>query len=169
MTSPGVKSLAGGVTHLPSRLTRALIANRAFSASMALPASRSSQKPIVALATNSTKIMKKSGQWRTTAERTTATSIIQGIGPQKYPRNFSSALVFFYAISLGPYCTSRLFASASVKPSGDEPRRFSTSAIGNFCRSSCETGLASGEAAGRLGLAICVAMKGILLHCFGDS
>jgi hypothetical protein len=151
MTSPGVKSLAGGVTHLPSRLTRALIANRAFSASMALPASRSSQKPIVALATNSTKIMKKSGQWRTTAERTTATSIIQGIGPQKYPRNFSSALVFFSAISLGPYCTSRLFASASVRPSAEEPRRFSTSAIGNFCRSSLAPVMPCGKAAGPLG------------------
>jgi len=64
-------------------LTRALIASRAFKASIALPASRSSQKPMVALASSSTRMMKKSGQWRTTADSTTATSIIQGIGPQK--------------------------------------------------------------------------------------
>ena len=69
--------------HLPSRFTRALIASLAFSASMALPAWRSSQKPTMALATSSTRMMQKSGQWRTTPERMTAISIIQGIGPQK--------------------------------------------------------------------------------------
>ena len=52
-------------------------------------------------------MMKKSGQCRTTPDRTTATSIIQGIGPQKYERNFRSALVFFSAISFGPYWVSR--------------------------------------------------------------
>jgi hypothetical protein len=83
MESPGTSSRAGGLIHLPSRLTRALIASRAFSASMALPAWRSSQKPTPALATSNTRMMKKSGQWPTTADSTTATSIIQGIGPQK--------------------------------------------------------------------------------------
>ena len=120
----GNESFAAGVTHLPSRFTRALIASLAFNASMALPAWRSSQKPMIALATSSTRMMKKSGQWRTTPESTTATSIIQGIGPQKYLRNLSSALVFFSAISLGPYWASRFFASASLRPSGDEPSRF---------------------------------------------
>ena len=83
MTSPGTSSRAGGVIHLPSRLTRALIASLAFSASMALPAWRSSQKPTMALATSKTRMMKKSGQCRTTPDSTTATSIIHGIGPQK--------------------------------------------------------------------------------------
>ena len=83
MTSPGTSSRAAGVIHLPSRLTRALIASLAFSASMALPAWRSSQNPIVALATSNTRMMKKSGQCRTTPDSTTATSIIHGIGPQK--------------------------------------------------------------------------------------
>jgi hypothetical protein len=83
MASPGTNSRAGGVTHLPSRFTRALIANLAFSASMALPAWRSSQKPTVALATNNSRMMKKSGQCLTMPDRTTATSIIQGMGPQK--------------------------------------------------------------------------------------
>jgi len=41
MTSPGTRSLAAGVIRLPSPFTRALIAGRAFSASMALPAWRS--------------------------------------------------------------------------------------------------------------------------------
>ena len=50
MTSPGTSSRAGGVTHLPSRLTRALIASLAFSAAMALPAWCSSQNPTTALA-----------------------------------------------------------------------------------------------------------------------
>jgi hypothetical protein len=60
-----------------------LIASRAFNASIASPASRSSQNPMIALAHSNTRMMKKSGQWRTTAESTTATSIIHGIGPQK--------------------------------------------------------------------------------------
>ena len=83
MTSPGTSSLAAGVIHLPSRLTRALIASLAFSASMALPAWRSSQIRSVALATSSSRMMKKSGQCRTTPDSTTAISIIHGIGPQK--------------------------------------------------------------------------------------
>ena len=61
MTSPGTSSRAAGVIQVPSRLTRALIARFAFKASMALPAWRSSQNPTTALATSSTKMMKKSG------------------------------------------------------------------------------------------------------------
>ena len=102
MTSPGTSSRAAGVTHLPSRFTRALIASLAFSASIASPACRSSQKPMVAFATSSSRMMKKSGQCRTRPDSTTATSIIHGIGPQKYVRNLRIALVFFSAISLGP-------------------------------------------------------------------
>ena len=50
MTSPGTRSRAGGEIHLPSRLTRALIASFALSSAMALPAWCSSQKPTTALA-----------------------------------------------------------------------------------------------------------------------
>ena len=81
-------------------------------------------------------MMMKSGQCRTMPERTTATSIIQGIGPQKYIRNLSSGLVFFSSISFGPYVVSLLAASAPVRPSSEQPRRFSTSAIGSVFRSS---------------------------------
>jgi hypothetical protein len=102
ITSPGTSSRAGGVTHLPSRFTRALMASFAFRAAIALPACRSSQNPTTALAQSRIRMMPKSGQWRATADRTTAASIIQGMGPQKYVRNFSSALVFFSSISFGP-------------------------------------------------------------------
>ena len=151
MTSPGTTSLAGGLIHFPSRFTRALIASLALSASMAFPACRSSQKPTQALAQSSSRMMKKSGQCRTTPDSTTATSIIQGIGPQKYMRNLRKALVFFSSISFGPYLVSRFAASAPVRPSGDEPSRFSTSAIGSVFRSSFasegEAGFASGDLA----------------------
>ena len=50
---------------------------------MALPAWRSSQNPTPALASSSTRMMKKSSQCMSTAERITAASIIQGMGPQK--------------------------------------------------------------------------------------
>ena len=83
MTSPGTSSRAGGLTHFPSRSTRALIASSAFRASMALPAWCSSQNPMLALASSKIKMMMKSGQWPRTPDRMTATSIIQGIGPQK--------------------------------------------------------------------------------------
>ena len=83
MASPGTSSRAGGVIHFPSRFTLALIASLAFSASMASPAWCSSQNPTTALETSKRRMMKKSGQWRTMPESTTATSIIQGIGPQK--------------------------------------------------------------------------------------
>jgi hypothetical protein len=83
MTSPGTSSRAGGFVHLPSRFTRALIASFAFRAAIALPAWRSSQNPITALAKSRTRMMKKSGQCLSTPERITAASIIQGMGPQK--------------------------------------------------------------------------------------
>ena len=95
--------------------------------------------------------MKKSGQCWTMPDSTTATSIIHGIGPQKYLRNFSKALLFFSSISFGPYCASRFVASAWVSPSGDALRRFSTSAKGSDFRSSFasdgEAGFASGDLA----------------------
>ena len=53
------------------------------SAVIALPAWCSSQNPTTALATSKSRMMAKSGQWRATAERITATSIIHGMGPQK--------------------------------------------------------------------------------------
>ena len=83
MTSPGTSSRDGGVTHVPSRITRHLTASWAFSASMAFPAWCSSQNPTMALATSSSKMMKKSGQCRSTPDKITAASIIHGIGPQK--------------------------------------------------------------------------------------
>ena len=83
MTSPGTSSRAGGSVHFPSRFTLALIASLAFSAAMALPAWCSSQNPTTALETSKTRMMKKSGQCRTTPDRITAASIIHGMGPQK--------------------------------------------------------------------------------------
>ena len=81
--SPGTSSRDGGVTHFPSRLTRALTASWALRASMALPAECSSVKPTVALASSRTRMMKKSGQCLRRPERITAASIIHGMGPQK--------------------------------------------------------------------------------------
>ena len=135
MRSPGTNSLASGVIHAPSRITRALTASFAFSAPIALPAWRSSQNPIAALKNRSSSIMRKSGQCRTAADRTTATSIIHGIGPQKYFRNIRYILVFFSGISLGPYCASRFVASRAVRPSLPDPSFFSTCSIGKVCRS----------------------------------
>ncbi len=83
IASPGTSSRAGMVRHCPSRLTRASGARRALSAAIALPAWYSSQKPTTALATSSTVMMPKSVQSPTSSARTTAASIIHGIGPQK--------------------------------------------------------------------------------------
>ena len=55
-------------------------------------------------------------------------------------RNFRNALVFFSSISLGPYWASRFCASACVRPSGDDPNFFSTSARGRDFRSSFASG-----------------------------
>src|ERR1700691_1379954 len=111
---------------------------------MALPAVRSSQNPTTALATRRRRIMKKSGQCRTTPDRITATSIIHGIGPQKYERNFSNRLVFFSSISLGPYWVNRFCASACVRPSGDDSNFFSTSAKGSDFKSASALGFDPG-------------------------
>ena len=83
MTSPGTSSFAAGSVHFPSRLTLALIASCFLSAAMALPAWCSSQNPTTALEKSRSRMMKKSGQCRTTPDRITAPSIIHGIGPQK--------------------------------------------------------------------------------------
>ena len=149
ITSPGTSSRAGGVTHVPSRITRHLTASWAFSASMAFPAWCSSQNPTVALATSSSKMMKKSGQWRSTPDKITAASIIHGIGPQKYVSSFSSGLAFLSAISFGPYLASRFPASAWVRPSGDDDSRFSTSGTGRDFRSSFASGSGTAFAPGR--------------------
>src|SRR5664280_1055320 len=120
MTSPGTSSRAGGVTHLPSRRTLASTASFALSAAMALPAWCSSQNPTMALARSRTRMMPKSGQCWARAERTTAASIIHGIGPHRYVRNLRNGLSFFSSISLGPYWTRRFAASAWLMPSGDD-------------------------------------------------
>ena len=84
MTSPGTSSRATGIDPFSVPLHTGLDRQPlALSAAMALPASRSSQKPTPALASSRRRMMKKSGQCRTTPERITATSIIHGIGPQK--------------------------------------------------------------------------------------
>jgi hypothetical protein len=53
-------------------------------------------------------------------------------------------LTFFSAISFGPYLVSRFCASAWVRPSGDEPSFFSTSARGRVFKSSFALGAAPG-------------------------
>ena len=50
---------------------------------MALPAECSSVKPTTAFAMSRTRMIAKSGQCRSTPDKITAISIIQGIGPQK--------------------------------------------------------------------------------------
>ena len=51
---------------------------------------------------------------------------------------------FFSSISLGPYRASRSVASAWVRPSGDDPSRFSTSGTGRDFRSSFASGTGPG-------------------------
>jgi hypothetical protein len=97
------------------------------------------------LATSSSKMMKKSGQCRSTPDKITAASIIHGIGPQKYVSSFRNGLSFFSSISLGPYLASRPVASAWLRPSGDEPSRFCTSATGRDFRSSFASGTGPGS------------------------
>jgi hypothetical protein len=99
-TSPGTSSRLGMTDHLPSRLTRALSASLALRAATVLSALNSSQKPTTALTISSTRMMTRSDQWRSTPERTAATSIIHGIGPQKYERNLRIGLSFFSGSSL---------------------------------------------------------------------
>ena len=49
-------------------------------------------------------------------------------------------MVFFSSILLGPYCVNRFFASASLRPSGDELNFFSTSGKGRVFSSSFGSG-----------------------------
>ena len=78
--------------HSPSRLTRAFSASRCFSSAMALSALNSCQKPTPALMNSIARMMTRSAQCRSTAESAAATSIIQGIGPQKKWARRSKAL-----------------------------------------------------------------------------
>src|SRR5271154_2730121 len=96
----------------------------------------------------------KSGQCWAAADRITAASIIQGIGPQKYERNFRISLVFFSAISFGPYWVNRFCASAWVRPSADEPNFFSTSAQGRDFKSFFALGFDPGLDSGASGLPV---------------
>ena len=50
------------------------------------------------------------------AERTAAISIIQGMGPQKYPRSFKIGLTLFSSKEFRPNCISRDSASALLNP-----------------------------------------------------
>ena len=143
ITSPGTSSLAFGVVHFPSRLARALTASLALRAAIALPAWCSSQNPTTAFEQSRSRMMKKSIQCRTTPDKITAASIIQGIGPQKYVRNFRISFVFFSAISLGPYCVSRFCASVWLSPSGEDFSLVCNSDIGSDLRSLLGAGLGS--------------------------
>ena len=74
--------------------TRAFGARRCFSSSIAFSALRSWKKPTNALMMSIRKMIPKSSQCWMTAERIAAISIIQGIGPQKYPRNLRADAFF---------------------------------------------------------------------------
>src|SRR5664279_2640661 len=93
-------------------------------------------------------MMKKSAQCPTAPDKITATSIIHGIGPQKYDRNFSNGFVLCSTISFGPYCSRRFAASACVSPSGDDSSFFWTSAIGSDLRSCSGSGFDVSEPPG---------------------
>src|SRR5580658_9729211 len=97
-------------------------------------------------------MMPKSGQCRAAADRITAASIIQGIGLQKYERNFRISLVFFSAISFGPYWIKRFCASAWVNPSGADPSFVCNADIGSDFRSSWVSGFDFGCDMGLSGL-----------------
>ena len=60
-------------------------------------------------------------------------------------------MVFFSSISLGPYWASRFSASAWLRPSGDDPSFFSTSASGSDFRSSFASGFDPGLVSVALG------------------
>ena len=78
----GTSSRAARLTHFPSRLTLALIASVAFSAAMALLA-YAPPKSDHGVGKKQKQDDPKSGECRAAADRITAASIIQGIGPQK--------------------------------------------------------------------------------------
>ena len=65
-------------------------------------------------------------------------------------------MVFFSSISLGPYWVSRFSASAWLRPSGDEPNFFSTSASGRDFKSSFASGFDPGFGFGALGSSVLV-------------
>ena len=93
-----------------------MIASCAFNAAIALPAWCSSENPTPAFATSSNRMMKKSAQCPSAADRITAASIIHGIGPQKYASSARSELVVSSAISFGPYRTKPLLRLIGAQP-----------------------------------------------------
>ena len=78
---------------------------------MALPAWRSSKNPNCRVGDEKNQDDEKSGRCRTTPERMIATSIIHGMGPQKYDNILRRTFCFFSSISFGPYWASRFVAS----------------------------------------------------------
>ena len=151
MTSPGTSSRAAGVTHLPSRLTRALIASWALRASIALPAWCSSQKPTVALAKSRTRMMKKSGQCRSTPERITGGFDHPGDGTPEVGQQLQQRIGLLLGDLVGPVLAQPLLRLGLAEAVGREPKRFSTSARGRDFRSSFASGLESGCASGASG------------------
>ena len=85
---------------------------------MAPSACHSSQKPTAALTTRSTEMIARSAKWRTTAERIAATSIIQGMGPQKKRRTRRRGPSRPSGRAFAPTAARRAAASAVVSPWG---------------------------------------------------
>ena len=82
-------------------------------------------------------MMKKSGQWRSTPDRITATSIIQGIGPQKYVRRLSEEWIGLLHLDLiWPVLGTTLRCLGGGEAIKRKTRcRFSTSESGSDLRS----------------------------------
>ncbi len=126
--SPGTRSVASTTVQRPLRNTRAWCARLFLSAASALAALLSCQKPTAALYKRSPRMTLKSAQSCLASEMIAATSIIQGIGPQKYCSSLCQGLSSCALMAFGPYCSSRCSASAVVKPRGDD-ESFANSAL----------------------------------------
>ncbi len=97
---------------------------------MALAAWCSSTKPTNPFITSSTAMIAASAQCRASSDNTSAASIIQGMGAQKYPRNASTGFRRRSAISLAPYCCCRRCASAVVSPCAELSNSLNTCSSG---------------------------------------
>ena len=152
MASPGTSSRAGGVTHLPSRFTRALIANLAFSASMALPAWRSSQKPTVGVGHQQQQDDEEVGPMPDDAGQDDRHLDHPRDGPPEIAEELQKRIGLLFLDFVGPVLASVASSPPpGVRPSGDEPNFFSTSGRGRVCRSSFASGFESALDPGALG------------------
>lgn len=119
----------------PHPLTPASSARLALSAAIAPLARYSSQNLTPALVTSNAKMIPKPSQ-RPAADKTAATSIIHGIGLQRYERNSTAGVVVSSCSSLGPNLPSRRYASALPRPSGGVFRRVRSPPTDNPANSS---------------------------------